>query len=133
MKRLALPLCLIALPLGASALGVPDIGETGHGALVRATGMQMAGNPPSAARRIERCAVPIAKWQTRSALRAMGKTKGWKIRRIKSEDGCYELKGWDRSGRAFEALLNPRTFEIVKIDYDEDERDWLKNRPESDN
>ncbi len=91
-----------------------------------------AGSIPSAARREEKCLVPLTQWQSRATLRARARERGWKIRRIKSEDGCYEIKGWDKTGRAFEALLHPKTLDPVRIEYDDDERDWLK-KPKTDN
>jgi len=92
-----------------------------------------AGAVPSAARRNERCFVPIANWQPRSAVVDLAKQNGWKVRRIKTDDGCYELKGWDKRGRAFEVLIDPQSLENVKIEYDKDKRDWLKKGVQEDN
>lgn len=67
------------------------------------------------------CDVPIAHWQTREAVRAMAEDRGWTLRRIKIEDGCYEVHGTDSQGRRFEAKINPATLEIIEIeDHDHD-------------
>lgn len=67
------------------------------------------------------CDVPIANWQLREAVRAMAAGRGWTLRRIKIEDGCYEVYGTDSQGRRFEAEINPVTLDIIEIeDHDED-------------
>ena len=47
--------------------------------------------PPSAD---DDCFVPMADWQPREAVRA-GRGEGWTVRRIKIDDGCYEIDGRD--------------------------------------
>lgn len=58
------------------------------------------------------CDVPIRDWQTRSEVLAFAEKQGWTLKRIKIDDGCYEVYGKDKSGRKFEALIDPKTFEI---------------------
>ena len=62
------------------------------------------------------CDVPIAGWQMREAVRAMAAERGWTLRRIKIEDGCYEIYGTDRQGRRFVAKIDPATLEIIEIE-----------------
>lgn len=68
------------------------------------------------------CDVPIAHWQTREAVRAMAADRGWTLRRIKIDDGCYEVYGTDSRGRRFEAKIDPATLEIIEIEDHDDDR-----------
>ncbi|WP_277372292.1 PepSY domain-containing protein [Pseudomonas sp. AA-38] len=63
------------------------------------------------------CDVPISLWQSREAVREMAASQGWHLRRLKIDDGCYEIKGTDAQGRAFKAKLDPQTLAIVKFKY----------------
>ena len=72
------------------------------------------------------CYVPMANWQTREAVRNMAKAQGWNVRRLKIDDGCYEIKGYDASGRGIEAKIDPATLDVIGIEYkghDHDEGD----------
>ncbi|MFK5997373.1 MAG: PepSY domain-containing protein [Rhodobacterales bacterium] len=62
------------------------------------------------------CYVPMKDWQPRSMAKAAAKERGWKVRRIKIDDGCYEVTGWDKQGNKFEARIDPATLEIVKME-----------------
>lgn len=68
------------------------------------------------------CNVPIAHWQLREAVRAMAADRGWTLRRIKIDDGCYEVYGTDSQGRRFEAKIDPATLEIIEIEDRDDDR-----------
>ena len=63
------------------------------------------------------CDVPVERWQTRDAVSQMARQKGWDLKRIKIDDGCYEVRGQDAGGRAFKAKLDPETLEVVEIKY----------------
>lgn len=39
--------------------------------------------------------------------------EGWKVRQIKNFNGCYEVYGFDATGRRVEMFFNPKTFEKV--------------------
>ncbi|ESR23967.1 hypothetical protein N177_2736 [Lutibaculum baratangense AMV1] len=67
----------------------------------------------------ERCNAPMSDWQPREALQQKLEQEGWKVRRIKTDDGCYEVYGFDKDGRRMEAYFDPKTFEIV-VERDED-------------
>lgn len=60
------------------------------------------------------CDVPVDQWQTREALQARLEAMGWKIRSIRTEDGCYEAYAFDEKGKRVEAYFNPRTFQRVE-------------------
>lgn len=64
------------------------------------------------------CDVPMADWQPRQAVRAMIEQHGWKLRRIKIHDGCYEAYVTDASGKRFEVIVNPATLAITGFESD---------------
>ncbi len=60
------------------------------------------------------CHVNKSDWVSKDAVTQKLESEGWKVRKVKMEDGCYEayaLKGDERA----EILLNPKTLEVVKI------------------
>lgn len=74
------------------------------------------------------CEAPMADWQPRDAVKQMAESKGWTVRRIKIDDGCYEITGRDAKGDDIEAKIHPTTLEIVEMesegnDADEDDED----------
>lgn len=62
-----------------------------------------------------RCSVPMSDWQPREALQQKLEADGWKVNRIKVDDGCYEAYAIDNKGQHIEAYFNPKTFKIVKM------------------
>lgn len=62
------------------------------------------------------CDIAISQWQPREAVRAMAEDRGWRLKRIKIEDGCYEVYGTDREGHRFEAKIDPATLEVIEIE-----------------
>ena len=59
---------------------------------------------------------------------------GWTVRRIKIDDGCYEVDGRDRAGRAIEVKVHPGTLQIVNIEYeDEGDKDGSRRSGHKDN
>ncbi|WP_037546045.1 PepSY domain-containing protein, partial [Stappia stellulata] len=65
------------------------------------------------------CSVPMEQWQPRTAVESMAETKGWSVRRIKIDDGCYEIKGRDTQGRKIEVKLDPATLDVVEFEFDD--------------
>ncbi|WP_206454336.1 PepSY domain-containing protein [Aurantimonas marina] len=74
------------------------------------------------------CNVPMANWQPREAVQKMAEAQGWTVRRIKTDDGCYEIDGRDAKGRQIEVTVDPGTLAIVETEYDDE--DDAGNRPE---
>jgi len=75
------------------------------------------------------CKVPMTQWQPRDAVEQMAKARGWTVRRIKIDDGCYEIRGQDENGRAIEAKVDPASLAVISVkqkrgeqgrDHDED-------------
>jgi hypothetical protein len=78
------------------------------------------------------CSVPLANWQPRIAVEQMAVDNGWTLRRIKIDDGCYEVKGTDATGREIKAKIDPATLRVIKLKYkdgdddDDDDKDRLR-------
>ena len=53
-------------------------------------------------------------WQSQEKLTAMLKEKGWEVRNIKVDGGCYEVYALDDKGERVEAYFHPVTLEPVK-------------------
>lgn len=75
----------------------------------------------------EGCNVAMSQWQSRDAVKNMAQTQGWDVRQIKIDDGCYEIKGFDTSGREIEVKIDPATLAIVEFEYEDDEHDENEN------
>ena len=58
---------------------------------------------------------PPEKWQSQETLSAALKEKGWQIRNIKVDGGCYEVYAIDDKGESIEAYFHPVTLERVPI------------------
>ncbi len=58
---------------------------------------------------------PQAGWQPQEKLEKELKDKGWQIRRIKVDGGCYEVYALTDKGERVEAYFHPRTFAPVPV------------------
>ncbi|MFN4281574.1 MAG: PepSY domain-containing protein [Alphaproteobacteria bacterium] len=76
------------------------------------------------------CSVPMAQWQPRDAVEQMAKMHGWTVSRIKVDDGCYEIRGQDEGGHAFEAKVDPGSLAVIRMKQKRAERD--KDRGDTD-
>jgi hypothetical protein len=54
---------------------------------------------------------PKAEWKEQAALEKKLVGAGWQVRRIKIDDQCYEVYGFDAAGKRVEAYFDPRTLE----------------------
>ena len=79
--------------------------------LIAATGVQAD----------EGCESPTGQWQSRDAVRQLAENHGWTVRRIKIDDGCYEIHGSDVSGKSFEARIDPVTLKVIAIESGDDD------------
>ena len=70
----------------------------------------------------EGCSVPMTDWQPREAVQRMAEKQGWTVRRIKIDDGCYEVDGLDASGRRVEAVVDPATLKFLSFEYKDDDQ-----------
>lgn len=56
---------------------------------------------------------PRETWQPQEKLEKMLKEKGWQIRRIKEDGGCYEVYALNEKGERVEAYFHPQTLAPV--------------------
>ncbi len=66
------------------------------------------------------CAVPMTQWRPREAVVALAAEQGWVLRRIRIDDGCYEVIGRDAHGRRIEVKLDPATLAVVEMEFEDD-------------
>ncbi|MGH6645470.1 PepSY domain-containing protein [Aquabacterium sp.] len=60
-----------------------------------------------------KCSEPPAEWKKRDELVSKLEKEGWQIRKIKVDNGCYEVYGFDKQGNKKESYFNPKTLEVV--------------------
>ena len=66
------------------------------------------------------CFVPMVDWQPREAVARLADENGWTVRRIKIDDGCYQIDGRDANGHRIEVTVRPSTLEIIDLEYEDD-------------
>ena len=79
--------------------------------------------PAGAALADDDCFAPMVDWQPREAVARLADENGWTVRRIKIDDGCYEIDGRDASGRRIEATVHPSTLEIIDLEVEDEDDD----------
>jgi hypothetical protein len=52
-------------------------------------------------------------WQSQDKLEKMLADRGWKVRRVKEDGGCYEVYAFDEKGERVEAYFHPKTLDLV--------------------
>jgi hypothetical protein len=77
--------------------------------------------PPAWAGR--KCDAPPETWQPRSAVSALAERNGWRIDRLKVDDGCYEIRGRDAEGRRLKATIDPASLKILSVKREHGGRD----------
>jgi hypothetical protein len=73
------------------------------------------------ARADDDCLAPMIDWQPREAVARLAVEQGWTVRRIKIDDGCYEIVGTDAKGRKIEVKVHPGTLAVVEMEYEDDD------------
>jgi hypothetical protein len=63
---------------------------------------------------------PEEGWQKQEVLQEKLEAKGWEIRRIKVDGGCYEVYALNAEGERVEAYFHPVTFEPVDTEDHDD-------------
>lgn len=62
----------------------------------------------------DKCSVPKAEWLPQQALQQKLEGEGWQVKKLKVDDGCYEVYGFDAEGKRREVYFDPKTFAVVK-------------------
>ena len=60
---------------------------------------------------------PESGWKSKDSAKEMILSKGYEVRKIKVEGGCYEFYAL-KDGKKYEIYVNPQTLEIAKIEKD---------------
>ena len=78
------------------------------------------------------CTAAIADWQPKSAVLAMAAAKGWAVQRLKTDDGCYQLKVRDAKGRDQVIKVDPSSLQVLETERpgEGDADDGIDNRRE---
>lgn len=100
-------------------------------ALTIATLFAVAGVLAAPARADVDCWVPMTQWQPRDVVAAFAAQNGWMLRRIKIDDGCYELVATDRAGAAVEVKVNPATLQVIAIEHRVDSHEHENSEPDA--
>ncbi len=56
---------------------------------------------------------PRDSWQSQDKLEKVLAERGWKVRRIKEDSGCFEVYALDEKGDRVEAYFHPQTLALV--------------------
>jgi len=83
----------------------------------------LAALPAGAAQADDDCLVPMSEWQPREAVARLAEAQGWAVRRIRIDDGCYQIDGRDAGGRAIEVKIHPGTLRILEVEFEDDADD----------
>lgn len=65
----------------------------------------------------DECFTPMSDWKPREAVAALAVQNGWTVRRIKIDDGCYEIDGTDAQGQRIEVKVHPSTLRIIEVEH----------------
>lgn len=79
------------------------------------TGLLVPGN----ALADDDCFVPMVDWQPRASVSQLAHEKGWTVRRIRIDDGCYQIIGQDAQGSDLEVTLHPATLAILELEFED--------------
>ncbi|MEQ9491638.1 MAG: PepSY domain-containing protein [Alphaproteobacteria bacterium] len=82
--------------------------------LVSATCAFLASGSAMANAESEHCNAPENERQPREALQKKLEAEGWQVKRIKAEDGCYEVYAFNQDGKRVEAYFDPKSLEMMK-------------------
>lgn len=63
------------------------------------------------------CSEPKETWRPQMELQRELKSQGWRVRRVLTTNGCYEVYGIAANRQRVEAFFNPRTFQRVATLY----------------
>ncbi len=61
-----------------------------------------------------RCDVSLDRWQSRQALEEKLRSEGWRVARVRSDDGCYKVEGTRADGQRVKATVQPNTLTIIR-------------------
>lgn len=68
----------------------------------------------------DECKDPIANWQPREMLKQKLEQQGWRVKRIRIDDGCYDVRAIDEQGRRVKATYAPASFTLLELEVKHD-------------
>lgn len=86
----------------------------GNPSLLLAGGLALAAAPAGATGLMTCDSGPQSGWQPQETLQRRLVERGWDVRRIKVDGGCYEVYAVDPQGRRVEAYFHPVSLEHLK-------------------
>jgi hypothetical protein len=82
----------------------------------------------SAASSDDDCKEPIAQWQSREVLKAKLEQQGWVVKRIRIDDGCYEVRAMDEKGRRVKATYAPASLTLLELEVKHDHQEQREHQ-----
>ena len=61
------------------------------------------------------CQATSGEAKSKEEIKAMLEAQGYQVKKLGEEDGCIEMKGFDKDQRRVEVYVHPVSGEIVKI------------------
>ncbi|MFN6970901.1 MAG: PepSY domain-containing protein [Rheinheimera sp.] len=71
----------------------------------------------------DECQDPIDQWQPREVLKTKLEQQGWVVKRIRIDDGCYEVRAIDAQGRRVKATYAPASLTLLELKVKHDKQD----------
>lgn len=71
----------------------------------------------------DECNDPIATWQSREVLKVKLEQQGWVVKRIRIDDGCYEVRAMDEQGRRVKATYAPASLTLLELEVKHDQHE----------
>ena len=62
------------------------------------------------------CRSPMSQWQPQGSAMQYAERLGLHVKRIKIDDGCYEITGYDQDGNRIEMEFDPASFAATKLE-----------------
>ncbi len=69
------------------------------------------------------CYVPMRDWQSRTNAISFAEAQGWTVKRVRIDDGCYEIFAVSADGVDMEVRVNPATLEIITTERESFQQD----------
>ena len=60
---------------------------------------------------------PQSEWMSKDAITAKAKEQGYDVRGVRADDGCYQVKGYDKDGKRVQVYYDPATGEVLKVQH----------------
>ena len=82
--------------------------------VLTATAMSLTFATPAFASDDAYCGNVSGQWMSRDGVKEIAKGQGYAVRRVKRDDGCYEVYAIGKNGNRVELYMHPITGKIVR-------------------